>query len=597
MTRFTRAFLDELLGRVDVVSIIEQRVALKKKGHQFWACCPFHQEKTPSFSVHPQKQFFHCFGCGESGNAFDFIMKYDGLSFPDAVESLAELAHVPLPQNNQSAKQADNEHGALLALVDQCARYYQQQLSQSDSAVGYAMMRGLDDEVIATYGIGYAPAQWDAVLKHFGTNQSKQGLLLKAGMLSRNDNGKIYDRFRNRLMFPIVNRRGKTLAFGARVIDANDQPKYLNSPESPIFQKSQELFGLYQLLQHNRKPDWILVTEGYMDVVALAQQGIYQAVATMGTAVSATHLSHLFRISTQVIIAFDGDEAGHRAAQRTLELLLPTLEESHQLRFLLLPEKEDPDSWIKKIGKAAFEQAVTQQAKSLPDYFIHILKQQYDGELANLPQVIATARPLLRSARGGWQLALGQALLQNFPINQTQLDALIIKHPSSKKQSPETQHPYAPTPSANGMQYQHSPVRQLMQLLLAFPTIGSQLPDAATLPEEGLPGTALLKALLSYAQQQPQASTARLLEPLREHPHYSHLVQLSYKPILLENAEQALFNAQVAFDSILNVSTKQELQQLKATPISQLSNEQKKRLLHLSKLTSLSKGVSSLPHS
>ena len=352
--RIPQSFINDLLERIDIVAVIEARIDLKKAGKNYSARCPFHDEKTPSFSVSPDKQFYYCFGCGVSGTALTFLLEHDRLPFVEAVETLAAMAGVTVPREGGGPAISDRgkeERDRLLAAMEWAARFFRGQLRQAPAVIEYLRGRGLTGEIARDFAIGYAPDAWDSVLQ--GAPE-KPEILETAGLVICNDAGRRYDRFRKRVIFPIRDLRGRVIAFGGRVLGADDGPKYLNSPETPLFQKHRELYGLYEARQALRQIDRFLVVEGYMDVVALAQFGISNAVATLGTACGETHLEVLFRYSDEVVCCFDGDAAGRQAAWRALERGLGTLKDGRQLRFMFLPDGEDPDSLVRSVGKDAF---------------------------------------------------------------------------------------------------------------------------------------------------------------------------------------------------------------------------------------------------
>ena len=357
--RIPQRFLDDLLDRVDIVDVIDRRVKLKKTGKNFSACCPFHDEKTPSFSVNPEKQFYYCFGCGAGGNALSFVMDYEKFDFPQAVENLAGSAGLEVPKEEVKPGTAApvDSNKPLLNILERATQFYEQALRHDPNkkvAITYLKGRGLTGEVAAQFRLGYAPAGWDNLIKALSSSDADGKDLEKAGLVVRNDKGRVYDRFRERIVFPIVDQRGRIIAFGGRVL-GDDKPKYLNSPETPVFHKSRELYGLYQARKNNRSLTRIVVVEGYMDVIALAQHGIGYAVATLGTSTSETHLEKLFRLVPEVIFCFDGDDAGRKAAFRALEAALPAMQDGRQARFLFLDEGEDPDSVVRKKGKEFLE--------------------------------------------------------------------------------------------------------------------------------------------------------------------------------------------------------------------------------------------------
>lgn len=350
-------FIDSLLDRSDIVEIIDARVKLKKTGRNYSARCPFHEEKTPSFSVNPDKQFYYCFGCGAGGNALSFLMDYDRTSFVESIENLARHLGVEIPREEGNDSQQQQKKHTLFDLLQKSNDFYQSQLRQhpqKQKVIDYLKGRGITGDIAKFFGIGYAPPGWDNLLKTLGSDNELRQQLIDTGMVIEKEDGSgCYDRFRDRLMFPIRDNRGRTIAFGGRVF-TDEKPKYLNSPETALFHKQQELYGLYEARQSNRHLERLLMVEGYMDVIALAQFGITFAVATLGTSAGTTHMEKVFRHCDEVIFCFDGDEAGRKAGQRALEAVLPLMENGRQAKFLFLPEGEDPDSLIQRIGKDQF---------------------------------------------------------------------------------------------------------------------------------------------------------------------------------------------------------------------------------------------------
>ncbi|WP_374338178.1 DNA primase [Leeia sp.] len=359
-----QSFIDDLLARADIVSVVDRYVPLKKTGINYSACCPFHQEKSPSFTVSPSKQFYHCFGCGAHGDALRFVMEYQGLGFIDAVKQLAADYGMTVPDvREEQAQQFKATVSPLIDVLQQASQHFRQQLKQSPEAIAYLKGRGLTGEVAARFGLGYAPDDWQGLAKVFADYPTRSALV-ESGLVIDNEQGRRYDRFRDRVMFPIHNAKGQIIGFGGRVM-GKGEPKYLNSPETPLFQKGHELYGLYQARQAIKQAGKVLVVEGYMDVVALAQYGVEYAVATLGTSTTADHLHKLFRHSERLVFCFDGDNAGRKAAWRALENALPQLNDAVRLEFLFLPEGEDPDSLVRQIGKAGFEQKLEAEAEPL----------------------------------------------------------------------------------------------------------------------------------------------------------------------------------------------------------------------------------------
>ncbi|MDQ0737189.1 DNA primase [Pseudomonas sp. W4I3] len=401
-----QSFIDDLLNRTDIVDVVSSRVQLKKAGKNYTACCPFHKEKTPSFSVSPDKQFYYCFGCGAGGNALGFLMDHDNLDFPQAIEDLAKAAGMEIPreESGRAHKPRQPTDSPLYPLLTAAAEFYRQALKshpQRKAAVDYLKGRGLTGEIARDFGLGFAPPGWDNLYKHLSSDTLQQKAMIDAGLLVENaETGKRYDRFRDRVMFPIRDSRGRIIAFGGRVL-GDDKPKYLNSPETPVFHKGQELYGLFEARKNNRNLDEIIVVEGYMDVIALAQQGLRNAVATLGTATSEEHLKRLFRVVPSVLFCFDGDQAGRNAAWRALEATLSSLQDGRRARFLFLPEGEDPDTLVRAEGTDAFRARINQHAQPLADYFFQQLTEEADPRsLEGKAHMATLAAPLIDKVPG-----------------------------------------------------------------------------------------------------------------------------------------------------------------------------------------------------
>ena len=461
--KIPQSFIDDLLARADIVEVIQPRLPLKKAGRNYVARCPFHDEKTPSFTVSPQKQFYYCFGCGASGSAIGFLMAHDHLTFPEAVETLASQYGLEVPYESKTGadiqlSQQRGRYEPLYRLNQEVAVFYARQLRQpqADKAVAYLRQRGVDGAIASRYGMGFAPPGWETLSQHFNAE-----LLLEAGLVSKKDKGGTYDRFRNRIMFPIRNRRGQIVGFGGRILNG-EGPKYLNSPETPIFHKGKEIYGLYEMLQTSPRPGRIVVVEGYMDVIALAQHGLTNTVATLGTAATPDHIRLLFRYCDELIFCFDGDAAGRKASWRALESALPQLEEGRRIRFLPLPEKHDPDSLIRKEGTKAFEARLS-TATPLSEFFFQSLTEDLDlSQMENKAALLKRATPYLRQLpQGAFRQMMHARLkeltgIQSVKSNDSQIGyrrlrsrlvqprlydrmaALLIHHPQLYSSLPET---------------------------------------------------------------------------------------------------------------------------------------------------------------
>lgn len=518
-------FIDELLSRVDIVDIIDSRVPLKKAGKNLHACCPFHNEKTPSFTVSPDKQFYHCFGCGAHGTAIGFLMEYDQLSFPEAIQELADTVGMQVPVTQQATLQPARQN--LYDLMDKVSQYYMHQLHnhpQRQVFQDYIHKRGLSAETVAAFDIGIAPDGWDNLLRTFGTNRQSQDQLFEAGMLIKNDKGRSYDRFRNRLMFPIRDRRGRVIAFGGRVIDADGIPKYLNSPETPIFHKGQELYGLYQARKANRRLDRILIVEGYMDVIALAQFGINNAVATLGTATTPDHLRLLTRSAPEIVFCFDGDRAGKEAAWRAAENALPILGGNFELKFMFLPEGQDPDTMVREQGADAFQQLVS-QAQSYSDFFFTTLLSRVDSQsMDGRARLVEMAKPYLRHIPAGlYRDMLEQQLASHAKTNVGTLNKHLEKPAALKRLNTTRQNAMA----------NMTPVRMAVMILLQHPQLHESIEDIDRLHTLDLPGLPILIQLLETMRQHPHLKTAQLLERWRDSKQAPFLEKLAMQPLNL----------------------------------------------------------------
>jgi DNA primase len=504
------SFIDELLARVDIVDVIERRVPLKKAGREWTACCPFHNERSPSFYVSPAKQFFHCFGCGVHGSAIKFLMDYDRLEFPDAVEELAQTVGLKVPREGGREPAPREDKTDLYALLDAAASWYEGELPRNADAQAYCKKRGLDEETIKRFRLGWAPAGYDGVIKSLGNSPRRMELLDEAGMVASSERGSKYDRFRERLMFPILDRRGRVIAFGGRVLSSEQSPKYLNSPETPLFHKGRELFALWQVKQANTNLLRIVVVEGYMDVIALHQAGLPIAVATLGTATTPEHTEVLFRAAPDVVFCFDGDRAGRAAAWKALESALPRLRDGRQAYFLFLPDGEDPDSLVRKEGKDGFEQRI-KQAMPLSDYFFNELSRDVEmGSLDGRARLAERARPLIAKLPDG---AFRDLMAQELE-KRSGASAMLQADPAAHR---AVQRPVA---------VQRSLVRSAISLLLAQPGLADLVEKPYRFLRLDKPGVELLAELLDIARSRPGINPAMLVEHFAERPEYPSLQKL-----------------------------------------------------------------------
>ncbi|WP_182038522.1 DNA primase [Vibrio alginolyticus] len=576
-----RSFIDDLLARLDIVDIIDARVKLKKKGKNYGACCPFHNEKTPSFSVSQEKQFYHCFGCGAHGNAIDFLMEFDRLEFVEAIEELASYLGLDVPREQrsggngsfQSGPQASSsEKRNLYDLMGSIAQFYRNQLKQPASkvAIEYLKDRGLSGEIVQKFGIGYVADEWDLVRKNFGQNKENQDMLVTGGMLIENDKGNRYDRFRGRVMFPIRDRRGRVIGFGGRVL-GDGTPKYLNSPETPIFHKGKELYGLYEVLQAYREPPQILVVEGYMDVVALAQYGVDYSVASLGTSTTGNHLQVLFRQTSTVVCCYDGDRAGREAAWRAMENALPYLTDGRQLKFMFLPDGEDPDSYIRQNGKQAFEQQVS-NAMPLSEFMFSSLTQQVDmSTKEGMAKLSTLAVPLIDKVPGGTlRLYLRELLGRRLGlVDERQLQQLISKQGKEDKR---------PQPHK---EIKRTPMREVIALLIQNPQYVSMVPDLTSVRDLPIPGLSLFVDVLDKCQAHPHINTGQLLEHWRNSQNETLLSRLASWDIPLDedNQEEIFLDS---LDKIIAQCVEKQIENLQAKARSVgLSAEEKRELLAL----------------
>ncbi|AOA07942.1 MULTISPECIES: DNA primase [Pseudomonas] len=630
-----QSFIDDLLNRTDIVDVVSSRVQMKKAGKNYTACCPFHKEKTPSFSVSPDKQFYYCFGCGAGGNALGFIMDHDNLDFPQAVEELAKAAGMEIPreESGRPHKPRQPTDSPLYPLLTAAADFYRQALKSHPArkaAVDYLKGRGLTGEIARDFGLGFAPPGWDNLYKHLSSDTLQQKAMIDAGLLVENaETGKRYDRFRDRVMFPIRDSRGRIIAFGGRVL-GDDKPKYLNSPETPVFHKGQELYGLFEARKFNRSLDEIIVVEGYMDVIALAQQGLRNAVATLGTATSEEHMKRLFRVVPSVLFCFDGDQAGRNAAWRALEATLPCLQDGRRARFLFLPEGEDPDTLVRSEGTDAFKARINQHAQPLADYFFQQLTEEADPRsLEGKAHMATLAAPLIDKVPGANLRALmRQRLSEITGLTSETVSQLAQSAPVKAQAQPaydpgidydampdysDFQQPdmYIPQqewtpkkPGASGKKWENKPwdkkgkrggereqawipvgveppTLTALRTLLHHPQLAKKVEDAGHFAAEDQTNNQLLIALVEAVQKNPKLSSIQLLSRWHGTEQGRLLQRLLEKEWLIDadNLEQQFF------DTITSLSARQRernLEQLlRKARQGELSSEEKNQLRDL----------------
>ena len=550
MARIPDAFIDELLARTDIVEVVGGRVPLKRQGKEYAARCPFHDERSASFTVSPTKQFYHCFGCGAHGTAISFLMNYDRLEFLDAVDELAKRVGMEVPRETQQ-RNANPDTRDLYGAMEAANAFFRGQLARSDKARAYVDKRGIAQEIVERYGIGYAPDGFSALRDALGTDPRRMQLLERGGLFSKNDKGHVYDKFRDRLMFPIHDRRGRTIAFGGRVIDPEDSPKYLNSPETALFHKGRELYGLWQARQANQKLDRLIVVEGYMDVVALAQYGVSQAVATLGTATTPDHAELLFRNAPDVFFCFDGDRAGRSAAWKALESVLPRMKDGRQAFFLFLPDGEDPDSLVRQEGVDGFD-ARLRDATPLSEFFYASLSADVNlGSLDGKARLAERCKPLLAQIPDG---AFGDLMRQRL----TELTGV-----GARANTPQTHVPSqrASQATASGAQ-KPSLVRSAITHLLHRPGFALDLQPPFRFAVLRQPGIELLSELVLLVRERPDINTGALLEHFEGREELGALQKLAAHALPGEDAalHQAFLDNIARLDAEALQQRREELQ-------------------------------------
>lgn len=582
-------FIYDLLNRIDIVDAIDARVALKKAGANYVACCPFHSEKTPSFTVSPAKQFYHCFGCGAHGNAISFLMEYSGLSFTEAVGDLASRAGLSVPEqavgaeNPQSPVTSSSQktiHQRLLEVMKAATRFYQGQLKNSEEAIAYLKKRGLTGETAARFAIGYAPPGWQSLSAAFPDYQTKEmrDLLVMAGLIIAGNDGGHYDRFRSRIMFPILDQKGKIIGFGGRVLEQGE-PKYMNSPETPLFAKSHELYNLFAARSAIRKAEKVLVVEGYMDVVALAQHDIHYTVAALGTAITGVHIQKLLRQTDHIIFCFDGDQAGRKAARRALENSLSQLVDGKYLGFLFLPEGEDPDSYVRQHGKALFERQL-EEVVPLSEFLFKDLLTEIDLQTSEgCAKLVRDAKPLLKQVTAPTlRLMLCKRLSELSGLSQHELEAILqLKHQSRVEDKGFRSAP---------RQQPATPYYWLIFILLYQPNYIQKLDrDLLSAFAKQTDELAALKALIAFLDVSPEivdgTSEISITAYFNESPYLALFEKIESEMLELSdsiNLEAEFFGA---LRQLREVKRKQRMTELQSKSLSKLTIEEKKELQKL----------------
>jgi DNA primase len=548
--RIPDSFLDELVSRSDIVDIISARVPLKKAGREYKACCPFHNEKSPSFSVSAEKQFYHCFGCGAHGTVIGFLMQYEKMDFLDAVADLAQRAGLELPREAQAPR--DPGSADLHDLMLRAARFFEQNLADNSKARDYLQRRGIDAKTSALFALGYAPDAWEVLLNRFGTREEDRRRLFQAGLIlerSAERTAGFYDRFRDRLMFPIRDSRGRVIGFGGRIIDQGE-PKYMNSPETPLFHKGRELYGLYEARQARGDFRRLLIVEGYMDVVRLHQAGITYAVATLGTATTQEHLNKIFRMTSEVVFCFDGDRAGLKAAWRALENALPLARDGRELKFMFLPEGHDPDTLVAQEGAEAFENRL-KQALPLSEYLVQQLMVDVDlDHVDGRAKLKALAGPLFaRMPEGIYREMLADRLASRVSMPANKLKEFFATGEPARSRHYEPQTPLrqrSRMSSGRG-----NLLTQAITLVLHHPAAAAAIETPGSLNDADMPGVAVLKELLEQARSASSPSTAMLIERWRDRAEYGRLSELAMQDPLVADTAAAAKELSMAVEKLL----------------------------------------------
>ena len=584
-------FIDELLDRVDIVEVIDKSINLKKTGKNFSACCPFHDEKTPSFSVNPDKQFFYCFGCGAGGNSIGFIMDYEKLDFPSAVETLASYVGLEVPRENKNSSQNQEKINDIYDALNWAANRFQMELRNNpnkDQAIKYLKERGLSGEIARDFGIGYAPSGWGNLLKA-AKNENKPSIkiLENCGMLIKKNNEEdYYDRFRERIMFPIRDNRGRVIAFGGRVLNNNDKPKYLNSPETQVFHKQRELFGLYEARRKNQHLDSLILVEGYMDVISLSQFGINNSIATLGTSGSENHLEKIFRHTNKLIISFDGDAAGKKAAQRLLDISLSTMKDGREIFFLFLPNNEDPDTFVRTNGKDAFIEQIN-NAQPLEDFLFETAEKDIDittdSGKAKLSKIILPKTKKLPD--GIYKQLLLNRLSKKTGLSVENFNQSNIKKNTTQKKAIKEK---VVVKDNIPIGLEKTPIVWAISLLIHYPNLANEEPLPKCFEEIKTPEAKLLNKLIKYILgEKATLTTNQLLGHWHGTPEakiLNHCANRHEVSSQIEIAKKEFFDTVKCIEVQFNRSQREQiLSQIEKKEFSQLSEEEKEMLKSLNK--------------
>ena len=592
--RIPDSFIDGLVSKTDIVEIIEHYVPLRRAGKEFKACCPFHDEKTPSFTVVPDKQFYHCFGCGAHGTAIGFLMDYANLEFVDAVEELARRVGLEVPRDGAGEHEPRDDPEPVFNALERANTYFQRQLrrhEQASRAVEYLKRRGLSGEIAAEFQLGFAPPGWDGIRSELGVDERSRAALVRAGLLIEPDDGRPYDRFRDRITFPIHDSRGRVVGFGARIID-HGEPKYLNSPETPVFRKGRELYGLGRARGAGRSPARLLVVEGYMDVVALAQSGIDYGVATLGTAATEAHVQRLFRVVNDIVFCFDGDEAGRRAAWRAVESTLPSMKSGHRTQFLFLPEGEDPDSLVRSEGRLAFERRLDDAVPLSRFLFNHLTAGVDLSTPEGGARFIDHLRPLINRTpnspyRHQLLLQMGESYSSRVPAGPYRRQIERWFDELSRDDSPTglVQLGGRVRAHAERVQGSESPATRAVRMLVHVPSLATEAGDIELLRTGDVADAELLAHVIELLHARPDMRTGGLLEHYRSHAWFPRMEALAQREPEISDPQQLRVEfvgcLRWVSDRAEHLRARRRLQALKGRRLSEMSEQERREFAEL----------------